>query len=101
MALTLAQAELYTTNSVYAGVIDEFYRATPIFPRLGFVDIVGNAHQYLRESTRGNAPFRSPTEVWTESTGTQAQVTVALKILGDDADIDNFLKKTRSNHTAK
>ena len=99
MALTLTQAELYTTNSVYAGVIDEFYRASPIFPRMPFDDVVGNAHQYLRESTRGNAPFRSPTEVWTESTPTQTQVTVALKILGDDADIDNFLKKTRSNHT--
>ncbi len=99
MALTLAQAELYTTNMVYAGVIDEFYAASPIFTHLGFIDIVGNAYQYLRESTRGNAPFRGPLETWTESTPTQAQVTVALKILGDDADIDHFLKKTRSNHT--
>lgn len=99
MAITLAQAELYSTNMVYRGVIDEFYRASPIFPRMGFEDIVGNAHQYLRESTRGSAAFRSPNEIWTESTPTVAQVTVALKILGDDADIDEFLKKTRSNHT--
>ena len=36
-------------------------------------------------------------DTWTESTPTFTQVTATLKILGGDADIDNFLKSTRSN----
>lgn len=99
MALTLAQAELYSTNLVYRGVIDEFYRSSPIFPHLEFIEIEGNAYQYLRESTRATVAFRDPQETWTESTGTQTQITAVLRILGGDADIDNFLKVTRSNYT--
>ena len=99
MALTLAQAELYTTNMVYRGIIEEFIRQSPIFPRLSFMEVVGNAYQYLRESTRSGAAFYDPLDTWTESTGTVTQVTIGLKILGGDADIDNFLVSTRSDKT--
>lgn len=99
MALTLAQAELYTVNMVYRGVVEEFIRQSPIFARLPFIEVQGNAYQYLRESTRSSAAFYDPLDTWTESTGTVAQVTTALKILGGDADIDNFLKATRSDKT--
>jgi hypothetical protein len=36
-------------------------------------------------------------DTWTESTPTFTQMTATLKILGGDADIDNFLRATRSN----
>jgi len=36
-------------------------------------------------------------DTWSESTPTFTQVTAALKILGGDADIDNYLARTRSN----
>jgi hypothetical protein len=36
-------------------------------------------------------------ETWAESTPTFAQITATLKIMGGDADVDNFLKATRSN----
>ena len=36
-------------------------------------------------------------DTWEESTPTFTQVTAVLKILGGDADVDNFLKATRSN----
>jgi HK97 family phage major capsid protein len=36
-------------------------------------------------------------DTWDESTPTFTQVTASLKILGGDADIDNFIKSTRSN----
>ncbi|WP_343396079.1 hypothetical protein [Candidatus Amarobacter glycogenicus] len=34
---------------------------------------------------------------WDESTPTFTQATATLRILGGDADVDNFLKSTRSN----
>ena len=36
-------------------------------------------------------------DTWNESTPTFTQVTANLKIMGGDADVDNFLKATRSN----
>ena len=36
-------------------------------------------------------------DTWVESTPTFTQVTANLKILGGDADVDNFIKATRSN----
>ena len=36
-------------------------------------------------------------DTWTESTPTFTQVTANLKIMGGDADVDNFLKATRNN----
>jgi len=36
-------------------------------------------------------------DTWVESTPTFTQVTANLKIMGGDADVDNFLKSTRSN----
>ena len=98
MALTLAQAELYTTNQVYRGVVEIFTRQSPILGYLPFETIVGNAFQYVRESASSSVAFRDPEETWTESTSTVTQITTALKILGGDADVDNFLKKTRSNY---
>ena len=99
MGLTLAQAQLYTTNKVQAGVLEEFVRMSPVLQRLPFSDINGNALQYLRESTRSSSAFMDPLDTWTENTGTVTQVTVALKILGGDADIDHFLKNVHSNYT--
>ena len=98
MALTLAQAELYSTNQAYRAVVEIFTYMSPIFGKLSFEDIVGNAFQYVRESTRSSVAFRDPEETWTESQGTVTQVTTALKILGGDVDVDEFLKKTRSNY---
>ncbi len=36
-------------------------------------------------------------DTWAESTPTFEQLTAVLKIVGGDADVDNFLKETRSN----
>lgn len=99
MGLTLTQAELYTTNMVYRGVVEEFVRQSPVFGLMQFSNVEGNAFQYLRESTRSSAAFYDPLDTWTENTGTVTQVTTSLKILGGDADIDNFMKSTRSDKT--
>ncbi len=58
---------------------------------------MGNGLTYNRESTAATASFFDVGDTWTESTPTFAQITATLKIMGGDADIDNYLIATRSN----
>ena len=97
MALTLTEAAKYTTNMVKRGVLEEIIKDSIILQKMAFKDVVGNALQYLREATLGTVLFRDPGEQWTEDQGTVTQKTAVIKILGGDADIDEFLKATRSD----
>lgn len=96
MPLTISEANKYSTNQVLVGVAEEIVRASPLLEFLPFVTVLGNAAQYLRENTIGAGTFFDPGDTWTESVPTTTQVTTALKILGGDADIDKFLRLTRS-----
>lgn len=97
--LTLSEAEKYTTNKVVKGVLMEIVRDNPVMQRLPWAGIMGNALQYLREAELPSGNFYDPNEVWTEETGRVYQVTAGIKIMGRDADIDNFLNSSRSDHT--
>jgi len=61
------------------------------------IEITGNGLTYNRENAAGTAAFYDVGDTWSESTPTFTQVTATLKIVGGDADIDNFLLATRSN----
>ena len=54
-------------------------------------------HTYNRENAAPTAAFYAVGDAWAESTPTFTQITTALTILGGDADVDNYLKATRSN----
>ena len=100
MALeTIAQADLYSTNDVFRGIVEEIIEDSPIFNFMPFVPILGNSLQYLRESTLPGGEFYNPGDTWTEGTPVVTQHTAALKILGRDADVDKFLQLTRSKFT--
>jgi hypothetical protein len=99
MAMTLTEAARWTTNQVKRGIIEQIIKDSPILQKLPFQEVTGNALQYQREATLPTAEFYDVNEVWAESTGQTTQHTAALKILGGDADIDNFLVATRSNYT--
>ncbi len=77
MALTLAEAAKLSNDLLLAGVIESIIKESPVLQALPFIEIVGDA--------------------WAESTPTFTQITTALTILGGDADVDNYLKATRSN----
>jgi len=79
------------------GVVETIIKDSPVLQRLPFVEIVGNGLTYNREATAPSAGFFDVGDTWTESTPTFTQQTVTLKIMGGDADIDNFLQATRSN----
>ncbi len=97
MALTLAEAAKLSNDVLLTGVIETIIKDSPILQRLPFIEIVGNGLTYNREATAPAAGFFDVGDTWTESTPTFTQLTVNLKIMGGDADIDNFLLATRSN----
>jgi len=97
MALTLAEASKLSQDLLLTGVIETIIKESPVLQMLPFIEIVGNGLAYNRENTTGSAAFYGVGDTWSESTPTFTQQTATLKILGGDADIDNFLKATRSN----
>jgi HK97 family phage major capsid protein len=97
MALTLAEASKVSNDVLLVGVIETIIKDSPILQALPFIEIVGNGLTYNRESTAATASFYDVSDTWTESTPTFTQITATLKIMGGDADIDNYLAATRSN----
>lgn len=97
MALTLAEAAKLSNDVLLTGVIETIVNESPILQTLPFIEIVGNGLTYNQENAAPTASFFDVGDTWTESTPTFTQQTATLKILGGDADVDNFLKSTRSN----
>ena len=97
MALTLAEAAKLSNDILLQGVIETIIKDSPVLQRMPFIEIAGNGLTYNREATAPSAAFFDVGDTWTESTPTFTQQTVTLKIMGGDADIDNFLIATRSN----
>jgi hypothetical protein len=97
MALTLAEAAKLSNDIVLQGVIETIVQDSPILQVLPFIEITGNGLTYNRENTNPNAAFFDVGDTWTEGTPTFSQITATLKIIGGDADIDNYLLATRSN----
>ena len=97
MALTLAEAAKLSNDIVLQGVIETIIQESPILQMLPFIEITGNGLTYNRENTNPNAAFFDVGDTWTEGTPTFTQITTPLKIIGGDADIDNYLLTTRNN----
>ena len=97
MALTLVEASKLSNDTLVAGVIETMAQESPVLQRLPFIEIAGNGLTYNREDSAPTAAFYDVGDTWNEDTPTFEQATAVPKILGGDADIDNFLKTTRSN----
>lgn len=97
MALTLAEGAKLSNDVLLEGVIETVINDSPVLQRMPFIEIVGNGLTYNRENAAATAAFYAVGGTWAESTPTFTQVTAALKILGGDADVDNYLARTRNN----
>jgi len=97
MALTLEEASKLSNDILLQGVGETIVKDSPIVQRLPFIEIVGNGLTYNQEKTLPTIDFYDVGDTWAESTPTFEQITATLKIMGGDADVDNFLKATRSN----
>ena len=97
MALTLTEAAKLSNDILLQGVVETIVNESPILQVLPFIEIVGNGLTYNQEKTLPSIDFYDVGDTWVESTPTFEQITATLKIMGGDADVDNFLKATRSN----
>jgi hypothetical protein len=97
MALTLAEAAKLSNDMLLQGVVETIVKDSPVLQGLPFIEIVGNGLTYNQEKTLPSIDFYDAGDEWAESTPTFEQITANLKIMGGDADVDNFLKSTRSN----
>jgi HK97 family phage major capsid protein len=97
MALTLVESAKLATDMVLAGVIETIVKEEHVLDELPFIEVVGNNFVYNRLNTEPGISFFNVGDSWTESTPDFTQVSVPLKILGGDADVDNFIQSTRVN----
>ena len=97
MALTLAESAKLATDMVLAGVIETIIKEEHTLDQLPFIEVVGNNFVYNRLNTEPTVSFFAAGDTWTESTPDFTQISVQLKILGGDADVDNFIQATRVN----
>src|SRR5687768_9761657 len=94
MAMTKAEAAKLTQDLLLRGVIETIVKESELLRHLPFLDVTGTAVTYNREATMPAAAFYDVGDSWTEATPTFSTITAALKILGGDADVDNFLQTT-------
>ncbi|MBI4303307.1 MAG: phage major capsid protein, partial [Chloroflexi bacterium] len=97
MAMTLAEAAKLSNDMLLQGVVETIVKDSPVLRTLPFIEIVGNGLTYNQENALPSIDFYDVGDTWAESTPTFTQKTANLKIMGGDADVDNFLKATRSN----
>ena len=97
MALTLEEASKLSNDMLLQGVVETIVKESAVLQRLPFIEIVGNGLTYNQEKTLPGIDFYDVGDTWVESAPTFEQKTANLKIMGGDADVDNFLKSTRSN----
>jgi hypothetical protein len=95
--MSLVEAAKLSNDVLLQGIVETIVKDSPILQLLPFIEIVGNGLTYNQENALPTIDFYDVGDTWVESTPTFTQVTATLKIMGGDADIDNFLKATRSN----
>jgi HK97 family phage major capsid protein len=97
MAVTLSESAKLSLDMLRRGVVETIIEASPILQYLPFIQVNGNSYKWNQETALGGASFYAVNGVWTEATATFTQQTANLSILGGDADVDNFIARTRDN----
>lgn len=94
MALTLTEAAKLTDDLVLRGVIETIINESSVLRVLPFMGVVGTAVTFNQENAAPTVDWYDVGDTWSEDTPTFTQVSETLKILGGDADVDNFLQQT-------
>ena len=98
MSTVLSEYAKLSNDALLKGVIETIIRDSPVLQKLPFIEITGNALAYNREKAMTAAAFYAVDGTWTAPPAvTFDKLTAELKILGQDADMDNYAKATRSN----
>jgi len=97
MAQTLVEASKLATSPFEAAVIETVVKDDPLLLRMGFRDITGNALTYVRRTTESAAEFYAVNEPLVHNEPGYTPYTATTKILISAAELDDYLKRTRSN----
>ena len=98
MATTLTEAAKLSNDVLLQGVIETIIKDSPLLQTMPFIEIVGNALTYNREKTLPAAEWHAVNDDWTTSPEVDFdQLSATLAILGQNADVDNYIRQTRSN----
>ena len=97
MPVTLAHSALLSRDMLQRGVIETIVEESPMLRYLTWLTVEGNSFKYNQEATLGGANFFAVNALWSEGTATFIQKQASLAILGGDADVDNFIQRTRSD----
>ena len=102
MAVSLYQSALIAQNNgefKKAGILTTFAQASPLLAAMPLVSIQGNSYAWTREAGLGSVGFRAVNGTLTESAGAVETRSLALKIIGGDLDVDNFLIQAHGPQT--
>jgi HK97 family phage major capsid protein len=98
MGIILSEAAKLSNDALIQGVIETIIKDSPFIQQMPFIEIVGNALTYNRESALPAAEWHAVNDDWSNSPAIAfTQKTATLAILGQNADVDNYIRKTRSN----
>lgn len=97
MPLLRADAERLSNNQLVSGVIEEIIKRDAIYALLPFVGTNHKAYVYNREGTLPTINFYNENEAIGEGAPTNTQVTVTLKIMAHNVDVDKFLAGTMND----
>lgn len=97
MPLLRADAERLSNNELVSGVIEEIIKRDAIYALLPWVGTSHKAYVYNREDTLPTINFYSENEAIGEGAPTNTQVTVTLKIMAHNVDVDKFLAGTMND----
>ncbi|MDT0149987.1 phage major capsid protein [Priestia aryabhattai] len=95
--LLLEQAELYTNDTLQAGVIETIARESAVLEKLPFMTIAGNSYKYDLEDALPTVDFRKVNTGYEANEGTIVQKTEGLVILGGEVDVDRFVAQVKGN----
>lgn len=102
MAVSLYQSALIAQNNgefKKAGILTTFAQASPLLAAMPLVSVQGNSYAWTRQAGLGSVGFRAVNGTLSESAGAVETRSVALKIIGGDLDVDNFLIQSHGPQT--
>lgn len=98
---TLTEMQKFDTESFAPAVVDEIINRDPALPRVVYLTLGGTQFRYLRESTLPEPEFYDLDEELVENTSVQAEVTVTLKRIGQNSDMEGFASTLESKQSQR
>lgn len=98
---TLAEMQKFDTESFAPAVVDEIINRDPVLPRIVYLTLGGTQFRYLRESTLPEPEFYDLDEELVENTSVNANVTVTLKRIGQNSDMEGFASTLESKQSQR